>query len=144
MSEARARAARLEKALPRMMRGVFIRPDQLGEMPLGQVRVLRTVEVHGQLRVSELADLMGLTPSAASQHVHRLCKLGLLEREETEDDARCRLVSLTPEGRRLFDDVHQCRVEQAMEVLGRLGPDDAERFVATIEEFLARITPDRP
>lgn len=147
MSDALARADRLERALPRMMRNVFTRPDPLVDMPLGQVRVLRVIEQNGQLRVGELADIMGLTPSAASQHVHRLCKMGLLDREETEADARCRLVGLSDQGRALFDEVHSCRVQQIMDVLDRLEPDHAERFVASIEEFVDQIvpaTPDKP
>ena len=58
----------------------------------------------GRSTVTELADRMQLAQSTVTELVSRAEDAGLLQREQSETDARVAHVSLTPEGeRRLLD-----------------------------------------
>ncbi|WP_417450391.1 bifunctional helix-turn-helix transcriptional regulator/GNAT family N-acetyltransferase [Kordiimonas sp.] len=66
--------------------------------------VIYALSERGGMPISEIARLAGFSHSAVSQTVKRLVKLGWVETQAT-DDARQKLVTLTPEGRALVQDV---------------------------------------
>ncbi|GGM16708.1 MarR family transcriptional regulator [Streptomyces fumigatiscleroticus] len=53
----------------------------------------------GNLRISELAQVLGWEKSRVSHHLTRMAKRGLITREECADDRRGAFVVVTPEGR---------------------------------------------
>ncbi|TXH68252.1 MAG: MarR family transcriptional regulator [Thiothrix sp.] len=55
-----------------------------------------------RLRRSELAELMGLTASAVTRSLLPLEKIGLIERQSDQRDARIAYASLTPSGEHVF------------------------------------------
>jgi len=57
----------------------------------------------GETTVSEIADRLRITPSAASQQVRMLREKGYLEDTVGLEDKRVRIVRFTPEGRELQD-----------------------------------------
>ena len=59
----------------------------------------------GPLTGGAVAELLGTTKQAASKLVDAMEALGYVRREAGRDDARAKLVALTPRGRRLLDDV---------------------------------------
>jgi DNA-binding MarR family transcriptional regulator len=61
--------------------------------------VLHQVLANGSLRVSELAECMGLDASTASRHVRHLEDGGFLARTGDPGDRRASRIRLTPKGR---------------------------------------------
>lgn len=55
----------------------------------------------GPLTIGEMAAAVGITQPGVTRAVGQLVELGLLFAESAPDDQRRRIVSLTPEGRRL-------------------------------------------
>jgi len=55
-------------------------------------------------RLSDIAAMHGLTKQAISQTARELCDLGYIELLPDPDDARARLIILTPRGRALIAD----------------------------------------
>ena len=70
-----------------------------GHVDPGMMFVLHQVQANGSLRVSELADCMGLDASTASRHVRHLEDGGYLARTGDPGDRRASRVRLTPKGR---------------------------------------------
>ena len=73
-------------------------------LSLGWYEVLLHLEEspEGQLRMSELADSMLLSRSAATRFVDRMESAGLVARSECESDRRGHDVTMTRQGREMF------------------------------------------
>jgi DNA-binding MarR family transcriptional regulator len=72
---------------------------------LADLAILRELRAEpGQkLRRSELADRIGITPSGIARQVAPLERIGLVDRESNERDARLALVVLTEAGTQIVD-----------------------------------------
>lgn len=95
-------------------------------------------------RMSELAEGLRVDPSTATRAVQRLLKTGLAERHQCVDDGRVVLVSATPGGRRLHEDIIGHRMEVMRTVVGAFDLDERrqlaeylERMVSSIDGFVA-------
>ena len=131
--------ADLEALLPKLMRQLFPMPDILAEFSLGQIRLLRLLEDGEPRRIGELADKLGLTPSAVSQHCHKLRAQGLLLRQEVEGDARGRTVMLTNAGHDLFNKVRERRIAQAQVTLAHVPAEEIDKVLEILRKFQAQI-----
>jgi DNA-binding MarR family transcriptional regulator len=74
--------------------------DAVG-LPFSRVRALDRLS-HGPLTLKALADVIGTDAPAASVIVTDLEERGLVVREPHAEDKRAKVVSLTPEGRRVL------------------------------------------
>ena len=81
--------------------------------------ILRAVEAGGQngIRRVDLAEQVSLSVSGITRALAPLEKLGYIEHQEEELDARVRKVVLTKAGRDLFKDIEK-DVERLMELTG--------------------------
>src|SRR6478736_9766928 len=70
---------------------------------LALLRKLRGAD-DGKLRRSELAQRLGITPSGVARQVAPLERMGLVDRESHDRDARLALVVLTETGTAIVDD----------------------------------------
>jgi DNA-binding MarR family transcriptional regulator len=70
---------------------------------LAILRELRTAP-GGKLRRSELAQRVGVTPSGVARQLGPLERIGLVDRESHDRDARLALVVLTETGARVVDE----------------------------------------
>lgn len=108
--------------------------------PLGitwsQLRALRTVErSDGVVRMSALADRLGIARRSATSVVDDLVARGLLERRDDPDDRRAVSVAVTAEGHRLLRGLRERRRSAAREVVATLPPAD----LATLLDLLRRL-----
>ena len=73
---------------------------------LADLAILRELRVapSQKLRRSELAQRLGVTPSGIARQVAPLERIGLVDRESHERDARLALVVLTETGTQVVDD----------------------------------------
>jgi DNA-binding MarR family transcriptional regulator len=79
----------------------------------------------GPLSQRDLADIIGQHPAGISRQLAELDKAGLTTRTEDASDRRCRLVALTPHGRRWHRRWRPRVLHAVRQVLGVL--EDAER-----------------
>ena len=70
---------------------------------LGHVGVISNLEYDGGTRLSTLASRAGVTKQAVTPVVRDLEQMGYVDTSTDPTDGRAKLVSLTPEGRRLID-----------------------------------------
>ena len=104
---------------------------------LAHLHALRVVDrYHGQARVQEVSDDIGITVGAASKLVDRLERAGLAVRSPNPDNRRSSLVGLTADGQRALADALQvCRSSVAR----LLGDEDVEALTATLRRLQSRV-----
>ncbi|MBD0738343.1 MarR family winged helix-turn-helix transcriptional regulator [Streptomyces sp. CBMA29] len=90
--------------------------------------------------VTEIAEHLGVTRQAASQIVDELERKEYVERRPHPDDARARLVVLTPQGRRCTRAAEESAAEAVQPWIELLGE---ERLLALRDE-LVRLAPTGP
>jgi DNA-binding MarR family transcriptional regulator len=90
-------AARLRLSITRTARR--LRQEAGVELSPSQQAALATIERHGPLAPSELADREGVKRPTVTRIVERLVEAGLVERSAAPADGRSRLLAITPAGR---------------------------------------------
>ncbi len=121
------------------MQGQFLRrihQELIGVLDPGitghQFIVLKMIKDHGQMTVSQVAEWLGVSLSAVTALVDRLCKVGLVERHRAEEDRRVVWLEITEEGRRV---VQVCDEGRQRIILRCLGPLTEEELLHMIEIY---------
>ena len=93
------RVAAFRSALLRFLRQTEAVAAQAGLTPQ-RYDLLLMIRSAGELRVTDLCDLLHLQQTAVTELVNRTEEAGLIRREPSTEDGRVRLLRLTPEGER--------------------------------------------
>jgi DNA-binding MarR family transcriptional regulator len=101
-------------------------------LSLTAISTLRTLELTGPCRLSELATGQGVTQPAMTQLVTRLERDGYAERGGSPEDARVVLVRLTAAGRDLLRHRRRTRTEELGALLDRLPERDREAVFGAV------------
>ena len=110
------------------------------EFSLTQVRILYETAQRGQTTAAELCKDLGLDAGYLSRILGAFQKCGLIEKEESPNDARQTLLSLTRKGRKAFEPLNARSNEQVAAMLGKLAPAkqaDLIRAMGMIESVLS-------
>ena len=114
----------------------------------GQIDTLDLLAQQPGWRMSELADALRVDPSTATRAVQRLVRSGLAGRSAGEDDGRVVMVTITPAGIARHAEVAERRGRLMAHLMGAYSPDERvqlaemlERFVASVDDFVASIDP---
>ncbi len=104
-----------------------------------QMRALRTIARHdGPVRMSELADRLGIARRSATSVVDELVERGLVDRTADPADRRAVAVGVTPSGWQLLDDLAGHRRAAADELTA--GLTNAE--LRSLRDLLRRLSGD--
>lgn len=87
-------------------------------------RVLEVLLHKGALPVNTIGPIVGLTPGSISVAVDRLVEKGLVNRVESAEDRRVRIVALTPRGRGLIVPAFRKHSRQMRKVFSELSPEE--------------------
>jgi DNA-binding MarR family transcriptional regulator len=115
-----------------------IRRRLVRELPQGAGNgsmVLATLAQHGETRLRELAQHLDCDLSVVSRQVAYLEQQGAVERRANPDDRRSSLVSITPQGRALFDALVQVHTDLMDEATADWTPEE----LATLTGLLERL-----
>jgi DNA-binding MarR family transcriptional regulator len=102
-------------------------------LPFSRVRALDRL-TPGPLTLKALADIIGTDAPATTVIVNDLEARGLVVREPHPEDKRAKVVSLTPEGRRLVRSARAV-TEKAPELFDALSDDDVTALLAILERL---------
>lgn len=100
-----------------------------------QRTVLRALMTNGPCQVSEVANHLSVTLSAATGLVDRLVKAKLVTRERDQKDRRVVWVKITPEG----EEAVRAAEVRRQAALGALVQDLSESDLSTLCDVLERI-----
>lgn len=97
--------------------------------------VLGRLHALGPVRLTRLAQELGLDPSSVSRHVSSLERHGLVARERDPDDLRAQQLVLTDSGQRAVADLHAARSRAVRDRL----PDWTAHDIDQLSSGLARL-----
>jgi DNA-binding MarR family transcriptional regulator len=129
-------AARLRVAIFRAARR--LRQEAGAELGPALLAALGTIERHGPVTPSELADLEGVKRPTATRMIARLETEGLIDRARDPMDRRSSLVSVGPAGAALLRRLRKRRTAYLARRLRELGPADVA-VLARATEVLERM-----
>jgi len=101
-----------------------------------QFRTLVVLEGHGDTRLNQLAERLGVTPSTALRMVDRLIAAHLVTREENKADRREVLIGLTREGTRLVREVTARRRAEIAAIVAAMPQEGRQEVVAALNAFI--------
>lgn len=105
-------------------------------MTVAQAATLEAL-ADGALRLGELGQRLGITPSTLSRNLDRLVDRSLVERGPDPDDRRALRAGLTAEGHDAVASVRRYEIDFACDILNRLS--SPSRTIETLDELLAAV-----
>jgi len=130
----------LEEAVMAFVRAFGLhRPDETpcgAPVPPSEAHALTVLAAGEPVTQTVLAARLALRKSTVSRLVDQLAARGWVERRASPDDARCRLVALTPAGRDAAAAVARARRERMARLLDRIPAGER----AAVVEALATLT----
>jgi DNA-binding MarR family transcriptional regulator len=108
---------------------------------------LAVIQVHGPLRVSEVAEQLGIDLSVASRQIASLTAEGYVERRVDDRDRRAQLVAVTRAGRRALHESHRRMVAAFEQVVEGWDDEDVDALTGGLErlrEDFARLAAASP
>ena len=124
-------ATALEASLTRVFRPFrreLILQARAHGLTQAQHTALRLLSGHASRRMSDIADYLDLTNSAATALIEKLVERGLVERHVDAQDKRAVLVALSPAGAALIEAIKVVVRRRMADLLARMAP--AERYMA--------------
>lgn len=107
-------------------------------LSVGQIAALHLIDQRGTLRVTDLAEELGLSASATSRLVDALVKQGLVGRAEDADDRRVRTLTLTAEGRAFVGRIGEDRVRVILETAETLPKQLVEAVMSGVQRYFGK------
>lgn len=89
------------------------------------------------MRISELAQRLGMTPQGASKMVIELESLGYVHRQQDATDQRSRYVALTERGLAAIEAGRRARAALTAELRAELGAESADQLLASLQRLAA-------
>jgi DNA-binding MarR family transcriptional regulator len=100
-----------------------------------QVHILQLLKKKNEMRSTEVAKAIGLTPGAITAITNELVEKNLVDRLRTEYDRRVVLLRLTDEGDQTLTKVTNFQVGRIRKTLELLGDSDAVLFIELLEKI---------
>jgi DNA-binding MarR family transcriptional regulator len=117
---------------------VFATVERLG-LSFTQVKALGVLrDAEAPLTVKALSDELGLSLPAVSRAVESLVRREEVRRDEHPGDRRCKLVALTPRGRRTYDQLSALRAAGVRRFVDGLEPAEREALAAALRPVVER------
>ncbi|MFD0690598.1 MarR family winged helix-turn-helix transcriptional regulator [Actinomadura fibrosa] len=105
-----------------------------------QIRALQVLREQAGLSLRELAEALGMLPSAASRLCDRLEAAGFVTRGSDDSDGRRIALRLTRPGERLLDRITAQRRRDLGELLARMSAESRRRLLDGLNDFRAAAT----
>ncbi|MFJ5223806.1 MarR family winged helix-turn-helix transcriptional regulator [Streptomyces sp. NPDC088400] len=102
---------------------------------LPQFRLLVVLATHGDAKLVEVAERLGVNPSTAMRMLDRLIAAGLATRQSNPDNRRETMLRLTADGRTLVDEVSAVRHREISAIVERLTPEQRSALVSALTAF---------
>jgi DNA-binding MarR family transcriptional regulator len=109
-----------------------LRPHELTPV---QFAVLMRLRQKGELSQNQLGRLVSMPPGNIHGLVGRLVKRGLIETGPDSRDRRLLLITLSPEGDHLTEELLRLDLEATRDALAPLEPDEQELFLALLKRM---------
>jgi len=123
------------RQLERALDGCFRAEGGCCGLTLSQCHALLEVGYRGEVSLIDLAAVLGLDSSTLSRTVNGLVLIGLVNRLTNEKDRRYVAISLTGQGKKVFDEIEGIFNRTYSGVLGLIPEDKQDAVVESIALF---------
>lgn len=101
-----------------------------------QLFMLHTIQQYNQCKLTQLAEVLEVKPSAITVMIDRLEKVGLVERISDPSDRRVIIVQPTESGIDVLQKAHIVRTEAIKRYLNHFSQKEIEQFTYLLEKFV--------
>ena len=117
--------------------------DMLPKLPEGvlpsYVRYLETIieleEKNQKVKVSDVSEVLNLPRSGVTRTIHAMEEKGYLKKETAKHDGRVTYVTVTKEGKMIFEKYNKDYFQKLALCLSHVSNDEADCMIQTIEKF---------
>ena len=95
---------------------------------------------NGVLSMKEIAEKVKRDPSTVTTLVNKLERLGYLEYAKNPNDLRAKQVSLTINGKELYNDFQNISVSLTDTLIGDITDEEIDQFIKTMDKMNKNIT----
>ena len=106
---------------------------------MAQLNIMYTLQRNGEMTMSRLADVLGVSLSSATGLVDRIEERGYIERTRVPEDRRVVLVDVTEAGTRMLQENDALSDELMRDVLARLDPAELPVIARAVGEVRAAL-----
>jgi DNA-binding MarR family transcriptional regulator len=123
---------------------VAIFAEETAEFGITPVQYAAMQAVHDNPHLDQrtLSRTIGFDTSTIGGVIDRLEKRALMQRNASAEDRRVRLLTLTPEGEALLQQVQPAMLRAQVRILAPLPPEDRERFMAMLKVLVGDMNQD--
>jgi len=122
----------------RLLHDAGVRMDRAGAALLSKLEA----SGDGSLRVTSLADRLGVDTPTVTRKVQQLERLGLVARDADPDDRRAHRIRLTPDGRETLDRLTSAKRRWLASLLEGWSASDRATFAHLLGTFADRLQMD--
>ncbi|MBO8129063.1 MAG: MarR family transcriptional regulator [Peptococcaceae bacterium] len=136
---------RVERVMAGLMRHMHLtlRKCAPPDVSHSQLILCKRVRQAGRMRVSDLAENLGVSLSAITAAADRLCKNDILRRTRDERDRRQVWLELTPQGERIVGEALDKWRDALRQYFSQLPMGDMERLTIICEKLMNIIQRDK-
>lgn len=113
--------------------GPAISTLKLLNLSFTHIKTLGLLFSEGRLTMKELAERLQITPPSVTILARRLVQIGLVQRTTHPQDHRVTLLSLTDEGRELYESLAESQIKRLALLLSALNAEEQEQFLGLLE-----------
>jgi DNA-binding MarR family transcriptional regulator len=106
---------------------------------MAQLHIMFTVQRHGEMTMSQLADVLNVSDSSATGLVDRMAERGFIQRDRVPTDRRVVIVRITDAGEGLLRQIDALSDEIFRTVLSRLEPSQLVGVSQAIADLRAAV-----
>jgi DNA-binding MarR family transcriptional regulator len=128
------------EALVRQLYGLGMVQRDIGRHAMAELgtqgfHALAVLQLYGPLRISDVAQRLGVDLSVASRQIASLAAEGYVERREDPQDRRAQLVAVTRAGRKVLRESHRRMVAGFTRVLESWSDEDVNALTSGLERL---------
>ena len=105
-----------------------------GDLSVAQMNLILAVRTRGEVTLTELAEILGVSPPSVSVMVERLVERELLMRERATSDRRKVAIQVSPGAGQHIAEMEERVVATFVELLEELGPSTAGKWHEVLEK----------
>jgi DNA-binding MarR family transcriptional regulator len=106
------------------------------DLTFTQLRALSVLARRQPLRMSDLAEALGMTAASASALIDRMVQRGFVTRRSDPDDRRTVLVELSRRGQRILDVMERGSSEHFTRMIEKMTASERDALATTLRAFL--------
>jgi DNA-binding MarR family transcriptional regulator len=120
-------------------RDFFAEMEKTGVSLTQAKSLMLLIEAEQPMSVKAISDAMGLSLPGVSRSIEAMVQRGDVTREEDPRDRRCKQVSVTPRGRKLYERLMAVRIAGVRRFVEELDQDEQEALAHGLDAVAGRI-----